>query len=608
MQPVRLETSPTSIALYLLLTAISVSSITLALAQQNYVFLAIGFLSILSLIIFHKFNSTFRAEQQNSRDHKLPNALDEEDILNQIQNVVNKLPVGVLFYNKQRKCVFINKYMANSGLVVEHKADSIPELHELFCPIFLATFSSQLDKQSAERPEFIASQVFEYKNKYDRQRVVEIKIFSPNDNASGMNALGTVIARDITEAYESTNQLSMLNEELRTQTNIAIAHSQAKSQFLANMSHEIRTPMNGIFGMLELLKMTDLATQQKQYIATMDQSSKALLKILNDILDLSKLESGKLTFESERFDLSLMVQQIIDTYRKNAEDKQLKLIASLSDDLPNYLIGDEFRITQILNNFVSNAIKFTEAGQVKIELSLVERDDANAIIQFSVQDSGLGLTPEQQNRIFNSFEQADNSTTREFGGTGLGLSISRDLIKRMHGQLDVESVYGKGSRFWFRLPLMICNETGQIESVAPNHEGMSVNSLEGKNILIVDDNEINRAVAASMLEQHRAKTFQVDNGRKAIELNKSFSFDLILMDYQMPIMDGIQASRTIRESGLTLPIIAMTAAGYDEDIDAYFEAGMDGVIIKPFQSEQLINEVLKQLSTHAHAAKSESQK
>jgi CheY-like chemotaxis protein len=249
-----------------------------------------------------------------------------------------------------------------------------------------------------------------------------------------------------------------------------------------------------------------------------------------------------------------------------------------------------------LNNFVSNAIKFTEVGKIKIELRLIERDDTNAIIEFSVQDSGLGLSLEQQSRIFNNFEQADNSTTREFGGTGLGLSISRDLIKRMHGQLDVDSELGKGSRFWFRLPLMVCNETGQIEPIEISHQSQSFTSLQGKKILIVDDNEINRAVAASMLEQHRAKTFQVDNGKKAIELNKSFTFDLILMDYQMPIMDGIQASKALRENGLTLPIIAMTAAGFDEDIESYFEAGMDGVIIKPFQSDQLVNEVVKHLS------------
>jgi CheY-like chemotaxis protein len=248
-----------------------------------------------------------------------------------------------------------------------------------------------------------------------------------------------------------------------------------------------------------------------------------------------------------------------------------------------------------LNNFVSNAIKFTEAGQIEIELCLIERDETNAIIEFSVKDSGIGLSPEQQSRIFNSFEQADNSTTREFGGTGLGLAISRDLIKKMHGQLDVASSLGKGSRFWFRLPL-ICNEAGQTESSELSTISQNASGLQGKNILIVDDNEINRAVAASMLEQHRAKTFQVDNGKKAVELNQSFAFDLILMDYQMPIMDGIQASKVLRANGLSLPIIAMTAAGFDEDIDAYFEAGMDGVIIKPFQSEQLVQEVLKHLS------------
>ena len=595
MKSVRLETSPIPTVVYLLIAVITVFSIILALIQQNYILLIIAFIGILAGISLRQFTSKSCDKKHNSEPQSKVAPSDDNPILQQIQTVVNKLPIGVLFYNQQRQCVFINKYMENSGLVIENDVDSMPELTDLFCPTFLATFSNQLDKQSSARPEFIASQVFDYKNKYDRQRFVEIKIFSPDAEASGMNALGTVIARDITEAYESTSQLSTLNDELRNQTNIAIAHSQAKSQFLANMSHEIRTPMNGMFGMLELLKMTDVSAQQKQYISTMDQSAQALLKILNDILDLSKLESGKLTFESERFDLALMVQQIIDTYSKSAADKQLKLISSLSEDLPNYLIGDEFRITQILNNFVSNAIKFTETGKIEIDLRLVDRDDTNAIIEFSVKDSGMGLSAEQQSRIFNNFEQADNSTTREFGGTGLGLSISRDLIKKMHGQLDVDSILGEGSRFWFRLPLMLCNETGQLESPEQNQSSYSITSLQGKNILIVDDNEINRAVAASMLEQHRAKTFQVDNGRKAIELNKSFSFDLILMDYQMPIMDGIQASKTLRENGLTLPIIAMTAAGFDDDIEAYFEAGMDGVIIKPFQSEQLINELMKHL-------------
>ena len=594
MKPTRLETSPLPTTLYALLAMITVFSVAIAFIEHYYFLLIISLLGLLSTKFLHQFSTHLR--EQNQGNNAQSRIADEKKILQQIQAVVNKLPVGVLFYNQQRQCVFINSYMANSGLIVEQDFDSLPELHDLFCPTFLSTFGEQMDATSAERPEFFASQIFEYTNKFERKRVVEIRIFSPNAEASGMSALGTVIARDITEAYESTNQLTILNEELRSQTNVAIAHSQAKSQFLANMSHEIRTPMNGIFGMLELLKMTELNVQQKQYISTMDQSSQALLKTLNDILDLSKLESGKLTFESERFDLALMVQQIVDTYKKSAEDKNLKLVSSLSTDLPSHLIGDEFRITQILNNFVSNAIKFTEAGQIDIELCLIEKDETNAIIEFSVKDNGIGLSTEQQSRIFSSFEQADNSTTRQFGGTGLGLSISKDLIKKMQGQLDVESSLGKGSRFWFRLPLMSCNESVQTEYTDLNSSSQSVSILQGKNILIVDDNEINRAVAASMLEQHRAKTFQVDNGKKAVELNQSFTFDLILMDYQMPIMDGIEASKALRANGLSLPIIAMTAAGFDEDIDAYFEAGMDGVIIKPFQSEQLIQEVLKHLS------------
>jgi signal transduction histidine kinase/AmiR/NasT family two-component response regulator len=361
----------------------------------------------------------------------------------------------------------------------------------------------------------------------------------------------------------------------------ALEASRAKSAFLAMMSHELRTPMNGVLGMAHALAGTKLGRQQTDYLDMIIQSGDGLMAILNDILDLSKIEAGKLNLESVGFDLEKMGRQTFLLWSETARQKGLELSLDIDADAPTWLVGDPVRVRQILLNLISNALKFTEQGSVAVRIAGL----APQGIEIIVTDTGLGMRRDQQEKLFQAFSQAEVSTTRRYGGTGLGLSICRQLAEMMGGAISVESEPGSGSTFRVALPLPACAPP------APTQAAPDTVSLEGRQVLVVDDNKVNQAVARAILEAAGAVVSLADDGLDGLDVLRAGHVDVVLMDVHMPRMDGVEALRRIRagEAGLrSIPVLALTADAMSDECERLIAQGFDDVHPKPIQPAELI--------------------
>jgi CheY-like chemotaxis protein/HPt (histidine-containing phosphotransfer) domain-containing protein/two-component sensor histidine kinase len=364
------------------------------------------------------------------------------------------------------------------------------------------------------------------------------------------------------------------------------------------MSHEIRSPLNAIIGLTHLLDHTKLEPKQRDYLSSILAASRALLAVVDDVLDLSKIEAEEMTIERVPFELAVLLDDVRAMMTPQAELKGLKLWVRVARGTPEAFRGDITRLRQILTNLVGNAIKFTERGYVELTVSCVERDDTKARLRCAVRDTGIGIAPEAMPRLFAPFTQADTSTTRRFGGTGLGLSIVKQLVTLMGGEVDVHSEPNVGSEFWVIVPLDVC----EASSVEPTYadprravdDPTNTASLLGVHVLVVDDSEVNREVVRGILEREGATVSACTTGQEALELlqQQPRTFHLVLMDVQMPVMDGHEATRQLRKQGLaSLPVIALTAGALSGERQRALEAGMNDFLTKPLEPRLLIRTV-----------------
>jgi PAS domain S-box-containing protein len=396
------------------------------------------------------------------------------------------------------------------------------------------------------------------------------------------------VFRDVSERNEVKKEMVAAKE-------LAEQASATKSAFLANMSHEIRTPMNGVLGMTAMLQETPLSDIQKDYVQTIRSSGDALLTVIDDILDYSKIEAGMMTIESSPFDIRALFKDVQRLMQFRANQKNLLLSLRVTDAVPQILLGDSVRVRQILLNLIGNAIKFTDQGSVEVLALLTHHEGDLFTIRIEVSDTGIGIAEDKIGRLFKSFSQVDDSTTRRFGGTGLGLSISKRLAELMKGEMGASSTEGQGSVFWFTLLV----QAAEGQPVTLTRATETVQNLPPATILLVEDNLVNQKVAAAMLGKLGYKPTIANNGKEALALMQEQDYGLIFMDCQMPVMDGFEATRAIRAGiaggNTQLTVIALTANAMKEDKDACYAAGMSDYLAKPLQMPLLIAMLKKHL-------------
>ncbi len=511
------------------------------------------------------------------------------------QAILNTMPISVTFWNKQYKLFDCNAESVK--LFNAHSKEELLHNHEKLFPTLQPDGT-----RSEDKAEYVIQQAFEkgyvrlewlYQDMQGKPLPVEIIL--TRSTFHGEDIIVEYV-RDLRKFKNMLQEIEAVGKDLRKAKDAAEQSTKAKSEFLANMSHEIRTPMNGILGLLHLLSGTNLNTTQSDYVSKTLFSANNLLRIINDILDFSKIEAGKLEIEHTPFCLGQICKEIRNLYGVPIADKGLELIIHEGDNPSAILLGDSLRLKQVLFNLVSNAIKFTSQGSITIKIQCDYEKEDSTRYTFSVADTGIGLSKEHTEKLFSAFTQADSSVTRKYGGTGLGLVISQSIVKMMQGKIWVQSVEKLGTTFYFTAVFGLADEKTLLTSLEKSSsepsdlQDLKVEEIHGDgHLLLVEDNEINQLIAEELLKNVGYTIDIANNGQEALDLLAEKHFDLVLMDIQMPIMDGLTASRKIREHKefKHLPIVAMSAHAMTGDKEISLANGMNDHITKPIVPEIL---------------------
>jgi PAS domain S-box-containing protein len=496
------------------------------------------------------------------------------------RSIIEHMKLGVLEVDREKKITFAyDRFCQMTGYRAEELIGK--NVSELLPEQYRATFHAMNVERLNGKPGVYETQLRKKTGEINWALVSGVPLYSQSQEVSG----SIIVHLDITPQKKIESDL--LQERIKAEES-----SKAKETFLANMSHEIRTPMNAIIGMSNLIADTAISAKQKSYLDAIRTSANNLLVIINDVLDFSKIESGKLVLETIGFRLETVISSLMQSISYKADEKGLAINSRLDLNISPVIIGDPVRLNQVLLNLVNNAIKFTSHGYVELQCNLISETALTQWIEFQVVDTGIGISAQKLHRIYDSFSQEDESITRRFGGTGLGLSISKQIVELMGGQIQVVSEKEKGSVFSFVVEFA----KGKQEDIVQIREEKKNVSLAGVKVLLVEDHDINRFLAISMLHEWKVIVEVAENGSIAVDKVRSGNYDLILMDMQMPVMSGIEATRIIRNKlNSPIPIIALTANADKTDAKKGLKAGMNEYITKPFNPTDLFNKIAGQL-------------
>ncbi|MCX7842755.1 MAG: ATP-binding protein [Clostridia bacterium] len=496
---------------------------------------------------------------------------------NKYLTVFESMPLPVIILDEENKVMNMNQNAKEVFVQPDNPGSVYYSLSGLGMPFLWLEEETRRFYESSNSIEYIEKE-YNLKGSLLYYEVKLMKLLDISDKFRGT----VIILNDIT--FRKLSEELLIKEKQKAEEK-----SREKSKFLARMSHEIRTPMNGVVGMANLLMLTGLDPEQEGYVKILKSSANSLIELINDILDFSKIEAGKLQLEEIEFNLGELIEEIAELYRYTAKSKGVDFKVNFDSSVPKALIGDPTRIRQIMTNLISNAVKFTNAGSVSVGVIPVCRSDSEITLEFNVLDTGIGIPANKIEKLFTDFFQESSSISRNYGGTGLGLAISKSLVELMGGTINVESTPGKGSCFYFRIKM----KTGNVKNNMPEEKShqKTQDLLEGKKVLIAEDDEVSRTVLTKLFAGRRLELYFAENGEKAVEIFKEKSPDIVLMDVQMPVKDGITAAKEIRDyeknTKKHTPIMAVTAYATSGFREKCMEAGMDDYITKPYDISKL---------------------